>query len=155
MEKIKRQEVSIVVVSENIKIMQEFYTAIEASAIEDKVIVIKREESDTQETLVRKINEVRELGLVRLEKFHMFSFIHRMIIVMGSKSFLKHILSKYPYIEVKEFIDITIYKEHRKIREVISRKNEIIVSNIAVCEVCTPEYKGLIKARIIYYKSKT
>lgn len=29
---------------------------------------------------------------------------------MGSKDFLKHILSVYPMIQIKEFVDITIYK---------------------------------------------
>ena len=41
-EKIKHQYISIVIISDNAKILQELYTMVEISAVENKIILIKR-----------------------------------------------------------------------------------------------------------------
>jgi hypothetical protein len=51
------------------------------------------------------------------------NYLKKSIIVFGSKDYLEHIFTVYPYIKVKMFVDISIYKEHFKLKEIISRKN--------------------------------
>jgi hypothetical protein len=41
-EKLRHQYISIVVLKDNAKILQEFYTIVELKAVEDKLILIKR-----------------------------------------------------------------------------------------------------------------
>ena len=77
-----------------------------------------------------------ETGTLKLHKFYMFSFICRKIIVIGSKDYLKHIMNRYPYLDVKEFIDMNLFQDHRRIREVITRRNEFIVTSLMICDIC-------------------
>lgn len=65
-DKIKHSLVSVVVINENSKVLQEFYAKIEMNAVEDKIIVVKRDEGGTPETLIKKIEEVKELGVLKI-----------------------------------------------------------------------------------------
>lgn len=54
-DKIKHSLMSVVVINENSKVLQEFYDKIEMNAVEDKIVVVKRDEGGTPETLIKKI----------------------------------------------------------------------------------------------------
>lgn len=43
----QHQYVSVIVVNDNTKILEEFLNMVEAYSIEDKIVIIKRSENDT------------------------------------------------------------------------------------------------------------
>lgn len=62
----QHQYISAVVINDSPKILQQFFNAVEVYCVEDKVVVIKRSENDTEEILVKKITQVIEIGMLKL-----------------------------------------------------------------------------------------